>query len=107
MLHIFEICFNCLLSKGIEWGEDDDDDFELEENKEAKSRSEKVGKEQVGKIKGTFNCKYLIKGFFFDLLEISLAISYHLLKCLGHKASNELCGSMVASKLSSQQADTL
>ena len=54
MLHIFEICFNCLLSKGIEWGEDDDDDFELEENKEAKSRSEKTGKEQVGKIKSTF-----------------------------------------------------
>ena len=78
MLHIFEICFNCLLSKGIEWGEDDDDDFELEENKEAKLRSEKTGKEQVGKIKGTFNCKYLIKGLII-LVEISLEILYHLL----------------------------
>ena len=76
MLHIFEICFNCLLSKGIEWGEDDDDDFELEENKEAKSRSEKTGKEQVGKIKNKFNYQYLSES---HLVEISLAISYHLL----------------------------
>ena len=76
MLHIFEICFNCLLSKGIEWGEDDDDDFELEENKEAKSRSEKTGKEQVGKIKSKFNYQYLSES---HLVEISLAISYHLL----------------------------
>ena len=53
---------NCLLLKGIEWGEDDDDDFEVEENKEAKSRSEKTGKEQVGKMKSKFNCKYLSKG---------------------------------------------
>ena len=78
MLHIFEICFDCLLLKGIEWGEDDDDDFELEENKEAKSRSEKTGKEQVGKIKSTFICKYLINGLII-LVEISLGISYHLL----------------------------
>ena len=68
---------NYLLLKGIEWGEDDDDDFELEENKEAKSRSEKTGKEQVGKIRSTFNCKYLSKGLWFS--EISLEISYHLL----------------------------
>ena len=34
---------------GIEWGEDDDDDFELEENKDAKMR-EKEGKEQIGKL---------------------------------------------------------
>ena len=68
---------NCLLQKGIEWGEDDDDDFELEENKEAKSRSEKTGKEQVGKIRSTFNCKYLCKGVIIS--EISLEISYHLL----------------------------
>ena len=77
MLHIFEICFNCLLSKGIEWGEDDDDDFELEENKEAKSRSEKTAKEQVGKIKSILNYQYLSKGPI--IVEISLAISYHLL----------------------------
>ena len=67
---------NCLLLKGIEWGEDDDDDFELEENKEAKSRSEKTGKEQVGKIKSKFNNQYLSES---HLVEISLAISYHLL----------------------------
>ena len=66
--------FNCLLLKGIEWGEDDDDDFELEENKEAKSRSEKTGKEQVGKIKRISNYQY-----FSKVVEISLAISYHLL----------------------------
>ena len=54
-----ECVFNYLLQKGIEWGEDDDDDFELEENKEAKSRSEKAGKEQVGKIKSKFNYQYL------------------------------------------------
>ena len=76
MLHIFEICYNCLLSKGIEWGEDDDDDFELEENKEAKSRSEKTGKEQVGKIKSKFNYQYLSES---HLVEISLVISNHLL----------------------------
>ena len=68
--------FNSLLLKGIEWGEDDDDDFELEENKEAKSRSEKTGKEQVGKIKSKFNYQYLSES---HLVEISLAISYHLL----------------------------
>ena len=62
-----ECVFDCLLQKGIEWGEDDDDDFELEENKEAKSRSEKAGKEQVGKIKGTFNCKYLINGLSISI----------------------------------------
>ena len=60
---------NCLLLKGIEWGEDDDDDFELEENKEAKSRSEKTGKEQVGKIRSTFNCKYLSKGLIIGLVK--------------------------------------
>ena len=32
---------------GIEWGEDDDDDFELEENKDMKM-SEKGGKENIG-----------------------------------------------------------
>ncbi len=32
---------------GIEWGEDDDDDFELEENKDVKM-SDKGGKEQIG-----------------------------------------------------------
>ena len=42
------ILYNFLLkSLGIEWGEDDDDDFELEETKEAKM-AEKSGKEQIG-----------------------------------------------------------
>ena len=67
--------FNCLLLKGIEWGEDDDDDFELEENKEAKSRSEKTGKEQVGKIKSTFDCKYLIKGLIISRNKLRNIIS--------------------------------
>ena len=36
-----------MLFQGIEWGEDDDDDFELDEIKD-KKLSEKGGKEQIG-----------------------------------------------------------
>ena len=36
-----------IITVGIEWGEDDDDDFELDENK-VKKLSEKGEKEQIG-----------------------------------------------------------
>ena len=45
-----KIIINSSITKGIEWGEDDDDDFMLDEDKEKKG--EKGGKDQIGKFKG-------------------------------------------------------